>query len=286
MPMTEPELAALNTWLAGTDEGCRFDLLTITTRTGLVLRWTNADVPLTTPDNRTFVPAAYERDRLKVNANLQIDDVQLTVFVDSVDAIAGQPMLHFAARGGLDGARVMLEWLFLDVDGAQKGYVTRFEGRTGPAETGLGTVEVSMRSLIAQLERMVPAEIYQPGCRNTIYDAFCGLSVAAAEIPGTVTGLSGVRLDFFSSGLGQAAGFFDLGAVRFTSGLLEGEQRTVRAYAAGGVQTVLPWPSQPAIGDTFVIRPGCDRTKARCSALGNVIRFRGEPHIPAPETAS
>ncbi|WP_457425681.1 DUF2163 domain-containing protein [Roseateles sp. P5_E7] len=285
MPMTDPEIAALQAWLAGTDEGKRFDLLTITTRTGLALRWTNCDVPLTTPDDRTFVPASYERDRLKVNANLQIDDVQLTLNVDTVDAVAGVPMLHFAARGGLDGATVLLEWLFLDVAGGQKGYVTRFEGKTGPAETGLGTVEVSIRSLLAMLNRLVPAEIYQPGCRNTIYDARCTLNPVTAAVTSTVTGLSGGRLDYIASGLGQAAGFFDLGAIRFTSGQLTGEQRTVRAFAAGGVQTVLPWPQQPEIGDTFSIRPGCDRTKARCTALGNLLNFRGEPHIPAPETA-
>ena len=151
MPMTAPELAALDAWLAGTDEGKRFDLLTITTRTGIVLRWTNADTPLTTADGRTFVPAAYERDRLKTNASLQIDDVQLTLYVDTVDAVAGVPMLAFAARGGLDGAQVLLEWLFMDVSDVQQGYVTRFEGRTGPAETGLGTVDISIRSLLAQL---------------------------------------------------------------------------------------------------------------------------------------
>jgi len=284
--MTAPELAALDAWLASTCEGKRFDLLTLTTRTGVVLRWTNADVPLTIADGRTFVPASYERDRLKVNANLQIDDVQFTFNVDTLDTVAGVPMMHFAARGGLDGADVLLEWLFQDAAGVDKGYDTRFEGKTGPADLGLGTVDVSVRSLLAQLTRQVPAEIYQPGCRNTIYDPNCGLNPVAASVTGTVTGLSGGRLDYIATGLGQASGFFDLGAIRFTSGELAGEQRTVRAYAGGAVQTVLPWPQQPEIGDTFAIRPGCDRTKARCIALGNLLRFRGEPHVPAPETAA
>ncbi len=286
MPMTAPELAALQAWLASTDEGLRFDLLTVTTRTGIVLRWTNADVPLTTPDGRTFVPAVYERDRLKVNAVLQIDDVQLTLFIDSLDTVAGMPMLQFAAHGGLDGARVALEWIFIDVGGATRGYVTRFEGKTGPAETGLGTVDVSIRSLLAQLMRLVPAETYQPGCRSTIYDAACGIDPVASSVSGAVTGLSGARLDYVATDLGQAAGFWDLGAIRFTSGALAGESRTVRAFTGGGVQTVLPWPQQPAIGDTFVIRPGCNRTAARCSELGNLLRFRGEPHVPAPETVA
>lgn len=286
MPMTAPELAALNAWLASTDEGLRFDLLTLTTRTGVELRWTNCDAPLTTPDGRTFLPAAYERDRLKVNAGLQIDDLRLTLFVDTVDAVAGVPMLQFAARGGLDGAAVLLEWLFLDVDRVVKGYVTRFEGNTGPAETGLGSVDLSVRSLLAKLTRMVPAEVWQPGCRNTIYDANCGINPATYAVSGQVTGLSGSRLDYIATNLGSATGTFDLGAIRFTSGALNGEQRTVRAYAGGAVQTVLPWPVQPAIGDSFTIRIGCDRTKGRCTSLGNLLRFRGEPHIPAPETAA
>jgi uncharacterized phage protein (TIGR02218 family) len=134
--------------------------------------------------------------------------------------------------------------------------------------------------------RHVPAETYQPGCRSTIYDAACGLDAVAMSVAGAVTGLSGSRLDYVATDLGQASGHFDLGAIRFTSGALAGESRTVRAYAGGGVQTVLPWPQQPAIGDTFSIRPGCNRTAARCTALGNLIRFRGQPHIPAPETVA
>lgn len=286
MPMTPEEINALNVWLAGAHECLRFDLLTLTTRTGSVLRWCNADVTLTLPDGRSFAPAAYERDRLKGNADLQVDEMQLTLYVDTLDTVGGVPMLHFARRGGLDGAMVSLEWVFFDPQLNLRGYVTRFEGQTGPAETGLGTVTISVRSLISRLMRMVPAEVYQPGCRNTIYDDVCGLDPSAHSVAGVVTAVEAGRLGYFASNLSAPAGAYDLGAVRFTSGALAGEQRTVRAYGGGAVATVLPWPVLPAVGDAFVIRPGCNGTKARCAELANLGRFRGEPHIPAPETAA
>jgi len=284
--MSPSELVALDTWLATADQVLRFDLLTITTRTGLVARWTNADVALTTPDARTFQPAVYERDRLKWNADLQVDEVLLRIFVDSVDTFGGVAMLPYAYRGGLDGATVLLEWAYYDVDKTFKGYDTRFEGSTGPADTGLGQIEISVRSLVAGLMRQVPAEVYQPGCRNTIYDARCTLDPASHSVAGAVTALAGTSLMAFSTNLGAAAGTYDLGAIKFTSGALAGEQRTVKAYAGGVVGTVLAWPSQPSVGDAFLIRPGCDGTKTRCNAYANLIHFRGEPHIPAPETVA
>jgi uncharacterized phage protein (TIGR02218 family) len=284
--MTDSELAALDAWLATADEAMRFDLLTLTTRTGLVARWTNADVTLTMPDGRSFSPAVYERDRLKWNADLQVDEMLLEIYVDSVDSFGGVPLLPFANRGGLDGASVMLEWAFFDVNGNLKGYDTRMKGNTGIADAGLGKIEVSVRSLVAGLQRLVPAEIYQPGCRNTIYDARCKLSPAALSVAGTVTAVVGSGLSIFDTGLTAAAGAFDLGAVTFTSGALAGEQRTVKAYAGGVLSVVLPWPVQPAIGDAFLVRPGCDGTRARCASYGNLSRRRAESHIPAPETVA
>lgn len=284
--MNAAELQALDDWLAGTDECLRFDLMTLTTRTGAVLRWTNADIGIRLPDGREFQPAVYERERLRCSADLQVDEMQLTLHVDSLDTIAGVPTLHFARRGGLDFALVQLEWAFYDTERTLRGYALRFEGRAGPADTGLGKVDLSVRSLMSALSRMVPAEIYQPGCRNSIYDAQCGLDPAAHSVAGVVTALDPARLAFFNSSLVAPAGAFDLGAVTFQSGALAGESRTVRAYAGGAVLTVLPWPVLPAVGDAFTIRPGCDRTKARCGQLGNLHRFRGEPHVPAPETAA
>lgn len=287
MPALSEDLAELDAWLATTDECLRFDLLTITTRTNLVLRWTNADVALAMPDGRVFYPATYERSRLTLGSDLAVDEMQLTVHVDQADLVGGVPMLPFARRGGLDGAVITLEWAYYDVAMLLKGYDVRFEGNSGPADTGLGTIELSARSLIAQLNRQVPAEAYQPGCRNTVYDTQCAANAATHTVSGTVTAVDAANLSHFVSNLAQPNGKFDLGAVRFSSGALQGETRTVKAYAGGAVQTVLPWPVLPAVGDTFTIRPGCDGTKATCGTVfNNLLRFRGEPHIPSPETVA
>ena len=285
MPSSPSELAALDAWLATTDECLRFDLLSIVTRTGITLRWTDCDVALTTPDGRTFLPATYERSRLTLGSDLQVDEMQLTAHVDQADAVLGVPMLPFARRGGLDGASIVLEWAFFDLGMALRGYDVRFEGISGPADTGLGTIDLSARSIVAQLGRMVPAEVYQPGCRNTVYDPRCGVSAAARTVAGVATGFVAGDFGVCMTDLAQAAGFFDLGVMQFTSGGNAGEARTVKAFAGGVVRTVLPWPVLPAAGDAFIIRPGCNGTKALCAErFGNLLRYRGEPLIPAPET--
>jgi uncharacterized phage protein (TIGR02218 family) len=54
------------------------------------------------------------------------------------------------------------------------------------------------------------------------------------------------------------------------------------------VITVLqPLPAAVVSGDAFEIYPGCDKTKATCeNKFANLIRFRGYPFIPAPETVT
>jgi uncharacterized phage protein (TIGR02218 family) len=65
-----------------------------------------------------------------------------------------------------------------------------------------------------------------------------------------------------------------------------GTKRSLKAYASGALQLFSPLPVAPAVGDTFSIFPGCDKTMATCqNKYSNVVHFRGFPFIPTPETA-
>ena len=47
----------------------------------------------------------------------------------------------------------------------------------------------------------------------------------------------------------------------------------------------MPLPNVPAVGDTFSVFPGCDKTKTTCAGkFSNIARFRGFPFVPVPET--
>ena len=87
--------------------------------------------------------------------------------------------------------------------------------------------------------------------------------------------------------MAQAAGYFDLGVVKFTSGANNGVARTVKRHTSGQLVTLQPLPAAVANGDTFQVWPGCDKLQGTCSGkFANLARFRGQPYIPMAETVT
>lgn len=283
--MTEAELAA---WLLTVHAAMRFDLLTIRTHGGTVLRWTNADVPFTLADGRVFEPGPnFERSRLTLGSDLSVDNMDLTLHVNANHQVAGVPILAFAQRGGLDGAMVTVEWLWTTSQGVVQGWHTRFSGTTGPAQCERGRITASVRSETARLGMAIPTQVYQPGCLNTVYDTQCALSKAAWTVVSSVSAHASNSTTRFYTPSGAADGYFDLGVVTFTAGALAGQSRSIKAFIGGHLYVSTPWPSVPAAGDAFTMRRGCDGSITTCtSVFNNRARFRGEPWVPAPETAA
>jgi len=66
-----------------------------------------------------------------------------------------------------------------------------------------------------------------------------------------------------------------------------GISRTVKTHTSGALTVLQPWPFAVASGNTFTAYPGCDKAQATCSGkFSNLVRFRGMPYIPIPETAT
>ena len=112
------------------------------------------------------------------------------------------------------------------------------------------------------------------------------LNKATWQIGGTVTANNG-SLVWLQSALGQAAGYFDLGVLTCTSGVNNGLTRTVKSFNGGVFTFARPLLAVPAVGDTFVARPGCDHKVSTCTVkFNNRNNFRGHPFTPAPETVA
>ncbi len=108
--------------------------------------------------------------------------------------------------------------------------------------------------------------------------------VPAAGDSFTVTVAAVPIVNFIKTNLSQADGYFTQGIISFTSGANNGVSRTVQWHGRGNVAVGVPWPSAPAVGDTFTIAAGCDHTLATCtSKFGNQNNFRGFPYIPPAE---
>jgi len=94
---------------------------------------------------------------------------------------------------------------------------------------------------------------------------------------------------FTASGIGTfAAGWFGFGLVEWSTGANAGRRVEVLSHdLVNGVAilTLLEAPVRPIMAtDAFVVRAGCDKRIATCSAkFANVASFRGFPHIPGQD---
>lgn len=165
------------------------------------------------------------------------------------------------------------------------GTVGLFSGRVGPSKSSRYEAALTVNSDSELLNVMVPRNVYQPGCSNTLFDAACGLVKASFASSATASSATDATQRIFSSGLSQASGYFSQGWAVGVIGPNAGVGRTIKDFTGGVITTIQPWPSPVAAGNTFTVYPGCDKSQATCSAkFSNLAKFRGQPYVPAPET--
>ena len=112
--------------------------------------------------------------------------------------------------------------------------------------------------------------------------AGCGIALAAVTVTGTLTAVTS-NANVRDGARTEAADWFGAGTLQFTSGANAGlHPLEIKAYAADGtIETHEPFHYAPAIGDTYVLIPGCRKRLADCrDKWSNVVNFGGFPHIP------
>lgn len=265
------------------------DLYTVTLASGAVYRWSGSDVQVSANSQTWVLGPGLRRSALKWKVGLEVDTCTLDITDNLGTVIGGQALIPFIAAGGLGEARVEIARAFWALGATSPvGLLLAFSGRVSdiPAIDRF-SAQVTVASDLELLDVKVPREVYQAGCLNTVFDATCGLSRAAYTTSASATGASSADRTSFPHALAQAAGYFDLGVVTFTSGPNAGDSRTVKQHTAGQVVVALPWRVAVASGHAFTIRPGCDGLQATCSGkFSNLVRFRGQPYIPAQETVT
>jgi uncharacterized phage protein (TIGR02218 family) len=162
-------------------------------------------------------------------------------------------------------------------------------GAIGQLRRGRLAFVAEVRSLAHVLGQTV-GRTFPASCDAALGNARCGVDLEnpACRGNGTSTGLVGDR-GFTAAGLGGfASTWFALGTVEWTSGANTGRRMEVADHSVSGATVtvmMLEAPVRPvAIGDTFVIRAGCDKRIETCRAkFSNVPNFRGFPHIPGQD---
>jgi uncharacterized phage protein (TIGR02218 family) len=258
----------------------------------IVLRWTDADVPITLDAPLVAAPTTWfagpkiGRSGVKSSLGVEVSTLSVTFYPEPTDLVGEVPLIPFIRGGGLDGASLRLERAFGFTHDDLVGTLVMFAGRvTNVTDITPTEVTIEVSSWLELLNVNMPRNLVQPPCLNTLYDAACGLARTDWAVDGAAEAASTTTL--IQTDLGEAAGVFDRGTIKFTSGANAGQIRTIRSQASGGAVTlVLPLPAAPEAGDTFTAYPGCDRTLATCTAkFDNRLNFRGMPFVPTPETA-
>lgn len=237
---------------------------------------------------QTFKPLSFKITGRQQSLGVSVDACEIEVDARTTDNYNGQPLTALAARNGFLGAEATITRMYgIDWDTLRSspvGSFVLFSGRCSETPSG-GALGFTLRiaSWTELLDTSSYVENYSPACRNSLFDLRCGVS-KAAYAQSVVIGAGSTAISL-NTNISAATGFYDRGFIAITSGVCAGQQRAVRTQV-GGVVTLLPGlTAAPAGGDTATIYPGCARTLGDCAKYNNTARFRGEPFIPAPETA-
>jgi uncharacterized phage protein (TIGR02218 family) len=263
------------------------DLWTITLSGGTVVRWSGADVALTSGGQTFALGPLITRGQIAEKRGVEVATLQMTIDAGSSDTINGVSLIQFIAGRGFDGANIRLDRAFFPNWGDPvTGTVLRFSGRVTSIDDISGsTAVVTVSSWTILLNTSVPTNLYSSACLHTVYDTGCNLNPATFASSGTVAGSASVF--GFGSSLTGNASRWSQGRVVFTSGVNSGLSVAVKSNdGSGNFVLIQPLPVAPALGDTFTAYPGCDLTQGTCLAkFNNLGRFRGTPYVPTPETA-
>lgn len=261
------------------------DCYTFTLLDGLVLTYTNADVPIAL-NGYTFLANSVLVDglRFKCAAGLDVDQQQITISAKSSDTVRGVSFLQALREGVFDGCEIQRERAFMTSWGATPvGSVVLFKGRVATIDNvGRTTAQITVNSDLVLLDINMPRNLYQPNCVHVLYDSGCSLVKEAYATSGTVGEGSSVSIIKCTA----ASPAFSQGTLLFSSGINAGVSANIKAADSESLHLSYPLETAPSPGDAFTAYQGCDHTMGTCQTkFANLANFRGFPFVPPPAAA-
>lgn len=176
--------------------------------------------------------------------------------------------------------------------GAPKDFNVLFKGWFGNWQTTDVAFSVELRSLAQKLNVNIGAQIL-PSCRHHLGDinayeepvagSFCGVDLGPLIVTSTITDVESRRA-FLDSARAEADGEFTYGWVHFVTGLAAGLRADVKKYTTGRIELTEPLWRELAVGDTYRMAPGCDKSfNGGCTKYNNKTRFGGFPYVPGQD---
>jgi uncharacterized phage protein (TIGR02218 family) len=266
------------------------DLFTLTLIGGSpVYRWTSTDIPISYGGNTWIAQSPnLHRSSISVRNTVEVPELKIILSALDDDFVGGSNIKQQCHEGALDGARLKLERLPMPTPGnTSLGPPTlMFDGRVGQVQITATGAEILVKGDVVVMNQYAPHNVFQASCQWTFCDHGCTLS--AASFTSSFTVGSGPSISFlpWTAAPGTPANFV-LGKVTMTSGINNGEQRTIRAAGPTGVIVSYPFFNVANPGDTFTALQGCNKLLSggtqSCTSYANTQHFRGFPYVPQPE---
>lgn len=224
--------------------------------------------------------------RAKQSIGPNVDEQKMVLTPAPGALIQGVEFTRAVIEGALDGAFVRRDRYYFaalgqpTVGGAPKfyGLVTTFD------DVGRTDAQLSVKSGLVILNQPMPHHLFRPGCLNRVFDAGCGLSMAAFAVTDVVSASPAETTLFVPWSAADSS--YIRGRIFFENMGLVGTWRAIKYADTTGLTLGYPLPQVPVIGEQFVAYPGCDQTKAGgCTRLVNTSRYRGFDFTPQSDTA-
>lgn len=286
-------------------------LLRIETRDGVVIGVTSNNQSVTYDDGAgsvTYLPAiGADISNIDNSAGLEVDNAEANmIFAD-----AGDFTEQKVRAGALDYA----EWILYRVDykNLASGHYLEGRGTTGMARASEGLLGVVELRGLAQGLKQSFTELYSLTCRARFgsgqatgtcgIDKACNFNAEALWTNHTV-GSVGSEVDRVftatdvpssSSGASPDVAYsYTPGLIQWLTGANTGRYCEVETTALAGtspdgmtISLRFGTPYDIQAGDTFRIRPDCDKKWETCrDVYSNIANFRGEPTIPTADESA
>lgn len=213
-----------------------------------------------------FLPSA-----IKSGADLSVDNLDVDGFLDD-DALRPEDL----TAGRFDGARIdimLVNWADL-----AQGHILLRRGWLGEVKRADQRFSAEVRGIANRLQQ-TSGKLYSRLCRTDLGSSEC--TVSLTPLTDTLAISAVASGDTFTAPTARGSGFYTFGACTFLTGANAGAATEILTHVGQSVTLFTPMPRPIAVGDQVRLVAGCDKTIETCHArFGNVLNFRGEPHIP------
>lgn len=241
--------------------------------------WTWAGYPVAIEAaGRTWTPAPISHGDVSFDTDFLQGDLVLTL----ATAAANHPFRSYLASPAIEPTRLYIYATEAPGFAVDLG-APFFEAEVGaPKYRPGGVVEAKLTTALVSGEWPMPRHNLQRLCNHLVYDPqTCRLAAGPLTVTAPITALGSKYIEAAAFGAEATArgdaNWFALGDVTIGS-----EVRMVTSQSGNRLNLNAAFVAAK-IGDTAVVRWGCDLLRATCAARGNLVNYGGYPDMPSSD---